>query len=49
MKKITLDIKEFLHFRSVCEKFRILFQHTVKPGGVYIVEADENQLEQIGY
>lgn len=50
MKKVTLEnVKEFLLFRSVCEKFKILFQHTVKPGGVYIVEADKDQLETIGY
>jgi hypothetical protein len=49
MKKIIMDCKEFLHFRAVCEKFRILFQHTVKPGGVYIVEANEKELEVIGY
>ena len=49
MKQLTLDIKEFLHFRQVCEKFRILFKHTVKPGGVYIVEAKEDELAVIGY
>lgn len=49
MKKIIMDCKEFLHFRQVCEKFKIMFQHTVKPGGIYIVEALENELETIGY
>ena len=44
-----MNCKEFLHFRAVCERFKIFFEHTVKPGGVYIVEADEKQLEMIGY
>lgn len=50
-KKFTLEggINEFLNFRACCEKFRIAFEHWVKPGGVYIVEADAKQLEVIGY
>lgn len=50
MKKVTLEnVSLFLHFRAVCEKFRILFSYTVKPGGLYIVEAKEEDLEAIGY
>ncbi len=49
-KKITLEsVTDFLLFRQVCEKFRIAFNYWSKPGGLYIVEADSNQLEQIGY
>lgn len=49
MKKITMDIKEFLNFRAVCEQFRIQFNYWVKPGGVYTVEAERSDLEAIGY
>ena len=49
-KKITLDkATDFLLFRSVCEKFRILFNYWSKPGGGYIAEADEDALAEIGY
>lgn len=49
-KKVTLqDVKEFLNFRACAEKFRIVFSYWVKPGGVYIVEANEVQLSEIGY
>jgi len=50
MRKVTLeDAKEFCLFRSVCEKFRIAFQYWSKPGGVYIVEAEDAKLQEIGY
>lgn len=49
MKKIEMQIKEFLNFRSCCEQFRITFDYWVKPGGLYIVEAKEKELEIIGY
>lgn len=50
MKKVTLqDVFEFLNFRSVCELYRIAFKHWVKPGGVYIIEAKEEDLATIGY
>ena len=49
MKKLELSCKEFLHFRAVCEKFRILFNLTVTRESVYIVEAKEELLESIGY
>lgn len=44
-----MNCKEFLLLRACCEKFRILFSYTVKPGGIYLVEVDSQQLELIGY
>ena len=50
MKKVTLsNVSEFLHFRAVCEQFRIQFNYWVNKGGTYIVEADAIKLETIGY
>ena len=50
MRKLTLEnATSFLHFRAVCEKFRITFSYWVKKGGVYIVEAKEEDLASIGY
>jgi hypothetical protein len=50
MKKITLEnVLLFLHFRAVCEKFKIAFSYWTKPGGVYIVEAKITDLEAIGF
>lgn len=49
-KKMTLEnVSSFLHFRAVCEKFKIVFQYWSKPGGKYVVEAREDLLEEIGY
>jgi len=50
MKKLIIEtVKEFLNFRACCEKERIKFEYWSKPGGRYIVEANEKELEVIGY
>lgn len=48
MKKLILDIKEFLHFRQVAEKFRISFTYGLKDGTA-TVKANSEDLEKIGY
>ena len=48
MKKIILNISEFLHFRQVAEFYRIQFTFGLK-NGVATVMADEKDLDQIGY
>lgn len=48
MKRIKLDISEFLHFRQIAEKYRILFPYGIKKGWV-TVQAQAAELEIIGY
>jgi len=48
MKKVKMQINEFLQFRATCEKFRILFTYGILKGTVTI-EAAANELETIGY
>lgn len=49
MKKLILTIKEFLQFRQICEKFKILFTYGYKSGGTVVITADAYLLETIGY
>ena len=49
MKKLTLQLTEFLQFRQVAEKFRIAFTYGYKNGGTVIITANASQLETIGY
>jgi len=48
MKKITMQVKEFLQFRQTAEKFRIFFTYGIKSGTV-TVRANAYDLNQIGY
>jgi len=48
MKKITMQVKEFLQFRQTAEKFRIFFTYGIKSGTV-TVKADRLKLAEIGY
>lgn len=48
MKKLILDITEFLHFRQVAEFYRIQFTYGLK-NGTATVEAKETDLAIIGY
>lgn len=49
MKKLTLNLPDFLLFRQICELYRIYFEYEVKRGGIYNVTANANALEAIGY
>jgi hypothetical protein len=48
MKTITMEPTEFYHFRKLAFAMSIAFACTIAQG-VYIVEANINQLEQLGY
>lgn len=48
MKKIKLEIKEFLQFRQVAEMYRIAFTYGIKKGWV-TVQAQAEELAAIGY
>lgn len=48
MKTIKLSPTEFWHFRKLAFAMSIAFACTIAQG-VYIVEANINQLEQLGY
>ena len=48
MKTITLKPVEFYHFRQLAFAMSIAFACTIAHG-VYIVEANINQLEKLGY
>jgi hypothetical protein len=48
MKKIKMQISEFLQFRQTCELYRIFFTYGIKRGEV-TVKADPKLLAQIGY
>ena len=49
MKKLLLNIKEFLLFRQVAEKYRIKFTHGPVKTGEIEVQAAALDLEIIGY
>jgi hypothetical protein len=48
MKTITMEPTEFYHFRKLAFAMSIAFACTISQG-VYIVEANINQLKQLGY
>lgn len=48
MKKINLKPTEFYEFRKIAFMMNVMFFCTITHG-VYIVEANINQLEQLGY
>ena len=48
MKTITLQPTEFWHFRQLAFAMSIAFACTISQG-VYIVEANIDQLKQLGY
>ena len=48
MKTINLEPTEFYHFRKLAFAMSIAFVCTMVHG-MYIVEANINQLEQLGY
>jgi hypothetical protein len=48
MKQITLSPVEFWHFRQLAFAMSIAFACTIAQG-VYIVEANIDQLKQLGY
>lgn len=48
MKKIELKPVEFYHFRKLAFAISLAFGCTIAHG-VYIVEANIDQLEQLGY
>lgn len=48
MKKIKLSPVEFWHFRKLALAMSIAFACTITHG-VYIVEANINQLQELGY
>ena len=48
MKTIKLQPVEFYHFRKLAFAMSIAFACTISQG-VYIVEANINQLEKLGY
>ena len=48
MKKIELEPTEFWHFRKLAFAMCIAFSCTIAHG-VYIVEANIDQLQQLGY
>jgi hypothetical protein len=48
MKKIKLQPTEFWHFRKLALAMSIAFVCTITQG-VYIVEANIDQLEKLGY
>ncbi len=48
MKTIKLEPTEFYHFRKLAFAMSIAFVCSIAHG-VYIVEANINQLEQLGY
>jgi len=49
MKKIKMQIKEFLQFRQTCEMYRIRFEFWHIKRGEVTVKADPKQLATIGY
>jgi 5-bromo-4-chloroindolyl phosphate hydrolysis protein len=48
MKKVLMQIKEFLQFRQVAEMYRIKFTYGYSKEGITII-ANELQLNEIGY
>ena len=48
MKKVEMEPVEFWHFRKLAFAMSIAFACSIAHG-VYIVEANINQLEQLGY
>ncbi len=48
MKKVEMEPVEFWHFRKLAFAMSIAFACTIAQG-VYIVEANINQLHQLGY
>ena len=48
MKQVEMEPVEFWHFRKLAFAMRIAFVCTMAQG-MYIVEANINQLEQLGY
>mgnify|MGYP000396674382 CR=1 FL=1 len=48
MKKIKMQITEFLQFRQTAELYRIFFTYGIKRGEV-TVKADPKHLAKIGY
>jgi Trk-type K+ transport system membrane component len=48
MKKIKMEPTEFYHFRKLAFAISLAFGCTIAHG-VYIVEANIDQLEQLGY
>ena len=48
MRKITLKPTEFFRFREMAQKIRLFFDSEFVKG-MYIVEADSERLEQLGY
>jgi len=48
MKKVEMEPVEFWHFRKLAFAMSIAFVCTMAQG-MYIVEANINQLEQLGY
>lgn len=49
MKKIIMQLKEFLQFRQTAEMYRIKFTYGYKKGGEVTVKANAFDLTQIGY
>ncbi len=48
MKKVEMEPVEFWHFRKLAFAMSIAFVCTIAQG-VYIVEANINQLKELGY
>jgi hypothetical protein len=49
MKKLILNVKDFLQFRQVAEMYRIKFDYWYLKGGTVTVKADKLRLNEIGY
>ena len=48
MKTLILTITEFLHFRQVAERYKILFDYGINKG-IVTIQAKEHDLETIGF
>lgn len=48
MKTIQLTPKEFVLFKSLANRFKLIFSYAVS-GGLVHVEADASSLDELGY